>query len=155
MPEVTVKWKGNMKFVGVDEAGRQVAMDASQIYGGMNQGVRPMELLLMALGGCSGIELAHILKKMRVQFDSLIIEVEGERAEDHPKVFKTIRIVYKFTGPDLPPEKVYHALKLADEKYCSVSNMVAKAAAISYAFELNGTRYEYPAREVQEVQKEA
>ncbi|MCS5697138.1 OsmC family protein [Desulfofundulus thermocisternus] len=147
MSEVIVKWEGNMKFVGIDEAGRQVAMDASQIYGGMNQGVRPMELLLMALGGCSGIELAHILKKMRVQFDSLLIEVEGKRAEDHPKVFENINIVYKLTGPNLPPEKVYHALKLTDEKYCSVSNMVNKAAAISYAFELNGTRFVYPARE--------
>jgi len=144
MSLVKIKWEGAMKFVGVDDAGSSVSMDASEVYGGSGQGVRPMELLLMALCGCTGIELAHILKKMRIIFDSLIIEVKGERSENHPKIFKSIDVLYRFTGPDLPPKKVYNALKLTDETYCSVSNMLNKTTAISYTFELNGEIYRYP-----------
>jgi len=149
MPRVKVNWEGNMKFVGEDETGQTVSMDASEVYGGAGQGVRPMEMMLMALGGCTGIELAHIIKKMRIQFDSLNIEVKGERSGDHPKIFKAIEVVYKFTGPDLPPTKVYRALKLTDETYCSVSNMLNKAAYMQYSFELNGSRYSYPDPEME------
>ncbi|MBP2641390.1 MAG: OsmC family protein [Firmicutes bacterium] len=144
MADVRVSWQENMNFVGQDDSGHMVSMDAGPIYGGMNQGIRPMELLLTAVAGCSGIELTHILNKMRISFDSLVIDVKGQRAEDHPKIFTGIQIIYRFTGHGLIPGKVNQALKLTDETYCSVSNMVNKAAEISYSFEINGERYDYP-----------
>lgn len=146
MSKVIINWEGNMKFVGKDDANREITMDASPIYGGMGEGIRPMDLLLMSLGGCTGIEVCHILHKMRLHYDSVAIEVEGERAEDHPKIFKNMRIMYRFAGPNLPAEKVYQAIKLAAETYCSVANMLNKAGSITYSFEVNGKTYSYPYR---------
>ncbi|AEF93049.1 OsmC family protein [Desulfotomaculum nigrificans CO-1-SRB] len=143
MSKVQVSWEGNMKFVGTDETGFKIPMDAAAIYGGQNQGVRPMELMLMSLGGCTGIEVGHILNKMRVKFDSLNIEVTGERVNDHPKVFSTIHVIYRFTGENIPVEKVMKALQLAEQVYCSAANMLNKVAKITYAVDINGTTYEY------------
>ncbi|MEW8957865.1 Protein YhfA [Moorella humiferrea] len=144
MGKVTVNWIGKMQFVGDDGAGHQVAMDASPVYGGENKGTRPMDLMLIALGGCTGIEVTHILQKMRIAFDQLTITVEGERAEDHPKIFTRMRVVYEFVGNNIPPEKVAHAIKLADEVYCSAANMMKTAGTIEYAFKINGEEYPYP-----------
>ncbi|GEA14203.1 peroxiredoxin [Moorella sp. E308F] len=144
MGKVTVSWVGKMQFVGDDGAGHRVAMDASPVYGGENQGTRPMDLMLMALGGCTGIEVTHILRKMRVSFDNLTIAVEGERAADHPKIFTRMRVVYDFQGANIPPEKVAQAIKLADEVYCSAANMMKAAGSIEYAFKINGEEYPYP-----------
>ncbi|KYH33527.1 OsmC family protein [Neomoorella mulderi] len=144
MAKVTVNWAGKMQFVGEDGAGHQVAMDASPVYGGENQGTRPMDLMLMALGGCTGIEVTHILRKMRVSFDKLTIAVEGERAADHPKIFTRMRVVYDFQGANIPPEKVAQAIKLADEVYCSAANMMKTAGSIEYSFKINGEEYPYP-----------
>ncbi|WP_258358765.1 OsmC family protein [Moorella sulfitireducens] len=144
MGKVTVNWTGKMQFVGDDGAGHQVAMDASPVYGGENQGTRPMDLMLIALGGCTGIEVTHILQKMRVGFDKLTILVEGERAEDHPKIFTRMRVAYDFQGDNIPPQKVAQAIKLADEVYCSAANMMKAAGSIDYAFKINGEEYPYP-----------
>ena len=144
MGKVTVNWAGKMQFVGDDGAGHQVTMDASPVYGGENQGTRPMELMLMALGGCTGIEVSHILQKMRVSFDSLAITVAGERADDHPKIFTQMRVSYHFQGKNIPPEKVAQAIKLADEVYCSAANMMKAAGKIEYAFTINDQEYPYP-----------
>lgn len=148
MSKVNISWEGNMKFVGTDDSGFDIPMDASAIYGGANEGVRPMELMLMSLGGCTGIELSHILKKMRVQFDTLKIEVTGNRVEDHPKIFDTINVIYKFTGDNVPAEKVTKAIRLAEQVYCSAANMMNKVAKITYQFEINGTVYEYQPEKV-------
>ncbi|MDN5343958.1 MAG: putative redox protein [Clostridia bacterium] len=144
MGKVTVNWTGKMQFAGDDGAGHRVAMDASPIYGGENQGTRPMELMLMALGGCTGIEVTHILQKMRVNFDGLTISVTGERAADHPKIFTSMKVVYEFRGASIPPDKIAHAIQLADEVYCSAANMMKAAGRIEYAFKINGQEYPYP-----------
>ncbi|AQS58055.1 OsmC family protein [Desulforamulus ferrireducens] len=143
MSKVLINWEGNMKFVGVDDSNIQVPMDASEIYGGLGQGVRPMELMLMSLGGCTGIEVTHILKKMRITFEELNIEVKGNRVDDHPKVFGDIQVIYRFKGANVPAEKVNKALQLAEQVYCSAANMMNKVAKIDYCFEINGVKYEY------------
>ncbi|ABO51337.1 OsmC family protein [Desulforamulus reducens MI-1] len=143
MSKVHINWEGNMKFVGADDSGIAIPMDAAEIYGGQGQGVRPMELMLMSLGGCTGIEVTHILNKMRVTFDELKIEVTGNRVEDHPKVFGDIQVIYRFTGENVPVEKVNKALQLAEQVYCSAANMMNKVAKITYSFEINGTVHEY------------
>lgn len=143
MSIVNITWEGNMKFVGTDESGLQIPMDASSIYGGKNEGVRPMELMLMSLGGCTGIELGHILNKMRVVYDRLDIEVSGNRVEEHPKVFSDIHIVYRLSGENIPLEKVNKALQMAEQVYCSASNMIKKVAEITYSLEINGTVHKY------------
>ncbi len=143
MSKVHINWEKNMKFVGADDSGIAIPMDASEIYGGQGQGVRPMELMLMSLGGCTGIEVTHILNKMRVTFDDLNIEVTGNRVEDHPKVFGDIQLIYRFTGENVPAEKVNKALQLAEQVYCSAANMMNKVAKITYSFEINGTMHEY------------
>lgn len=143
MSQVKITWEGKMKFVGTDETGFKIPMDASAIYGGKNEGVRPMELMLMSLGGCTGIEVGHILNKMRVKYDQLDIEVNGNRVEDHPKVFSDIHVVYRFKGEDIPIQKVNKALQMAEQVYCSAANMMNKVAKITYAIEINDTVYPY------------
>jgi len=141
--QVNITWQGNMKFVGTDESGFKIPMDASAIYGGKNEGVRPMELMLMSLGGCTGIELGHILNKMRVVYDRLDIAVSGNRVEEHPKVFNDIEVIYRLSGENIPVDKVKKALQMAEQVYCSASNMIKKAAEITYSIEINGTVYKY------------
>lgn len=145
MSKVNITWEGNMKFVGTDESGFKIPMDASSIYGGKNEGIRPMELMLMSLGGCTGIELGHILNKMRVVYDRLDIEVSGHRVEEHPKVFSDIQVVYRLSGENIPVEKVNKALQMAEQVYCSASNMIKKVAEITYSIEINGTVHQYQA----------
>lgn len=148
MSKVSISWEGNMKFVGTDATGIAVPMDAAAVYGGQNEGIRPMELMLMSIGGCTGIEVAHILNKMRVQYQSFDIEVNGERANDHPKVFTNIDIIYKLTGENISPQKVNKALQLAAEVYCSAANMANKTAKINYKFAINDEVYDYqPSKE--------
>lgn len=145
MSQVNITWEGNMKFVGTDDTGFKIPMDASAIYGGKNEGVRPMELMLMSLGGCTGIELGHILNKMRVPYDRLNIEVSGNRVEEHPKVFSNIHVLYRLSGENIPVEKVNKALQMAEQVYCSASNMINKVAEITYTIEINGTVHKYEA----------
>ncbi|HZK83994.1 MAG TPA: OsmC family protein [Desulfosporosinus sp.] len=146
MSKVNIAWEGNMKFVGTDDSGFKIPMDASEVYGGKNEGVRPMELMLMSLGGCTGIELGHILNKMRVVYDRLDIEVTGNRVEEHPKVFNDIQVVYRLRGKNIPADKVNKALQMAEQVYCSASNMVNKSAKITYAIEINGMAHKYEAQ---------
>jgi len=145
MSQVNITWEGNMKFVGTDDTGFKIPMDASAIYGGKNEGVRPMELMLMSLGGCTGIELGHILNKMRVPYDRLNIEVSGNRVEEHPKVFSDIQVIYRLSGENIQVEKVNKALQMAEQVYCSASNMIKKVAEITYSIEINGTVHKYEA----------
>jgi len=96
-----------------------------------------MELVLMAIAGCSGMDIVTILEKMQIKYKRFEIEVEGERAGEHPRVFTDIEVVYKFWGDNIPKDKVERAISLSMEKYCSVANMLDKAANISYSSEIN------------------
>jgi putative redox protein len=133
---------GPYHFQATNEAGQVVEIDSSVKTGGNGAGPGPMQLVLMGLGGCSGIDIVQILTKARQNVDTFNIELDAERAKDEiPAVFTDIHAHYILTG-DLEPEKVRRAIDLSLEKYCSVARMLQKTATISYSFSINGVKYE-------------
>lgn len=133
---LVVNWKGGMAFEAQTETGHQVRMDAAPEVGGENSGARPMEMLLMGLGGCSGIDVMMMLQKGKQDVVDCQIEITSERAETVPKVFTKIHACYKVTGRDLNEKKVKRAVDLSAEKYCSVSKMLEKATTITHSYEI-------------------
>ncbi|POB10979.1 MAG: OsmC family peroxiredoxin [Sulfobacillus thermosulfidooxidans] len=113
-------------------------MDAAPEVGGQNSGVRPMDLTLIALGGCTGIDVVSILQKMRAPVKSFTMDIDGDRAPDHPKVYTTIVINYRFETEHDIQDKISRAVHLSQEKYCSVSQMLVKAATIEARIYING-----------------
>jgi putative redox protein len=138
MSHVEVKYTGDMQFVATPPTGHSVVIDSSPEVGGKNSGVRPMDLTLMALGGCTGIDVVSILKKMRVSIDNFVMDMDAQRASEHPKVYTKIVLNYRFTTPDDVQEKISRAVHLSQEKYCSVSQMLAKSAEIEARIFING-----------------
>ena len=127
-------------FRGSNEAGNTVDMDNSVKEGGTGQGIGPMQMVATALGGCSAIDVVHILKKARQPVENFDIEIEYERARDQiPAVFTHLHVHYILTG-DLNTDKVRRAVNLAIRKYCSVATMLEKTATITYSFSVNGIR---------------
>ncbi len=123
-------------FSAENENGNTVHIDASPDIGGTNKGMRPMQMLLAAMGGCSAIDIINILKKQKQDLKDLKITVTGEREKDLiPSLFETVHAHYKFFG-NLDKEKVEKAIKLSVEKYCSVSKTLEKTANITYSFEI-------------------
>ncbi len=131
MTEIDVRRVEGSTFLAKGPSNHWVVMDALPDNHGHDGGARPMELLLMALGGCSGIDVELILHKMRVKVDDFRIEVSGERAETHPRVYTRIHTRYHFWGDNLPLEKLERAVKLSEEKYCSVTHMLNKVAEVT------------------------
>ena len=131
-----VKWLDHMSFVGESDSGHSVVMDGAAEAGGRNLGVRPMEMLLLGLGGCTGFDVVSILHKSRQQIADCEVEIEAERAESIPKVFTRIHVHFIVSGRDLDPAKVEKAVQLSAEKYCSASRMLEKAAEITHDFEV-------------------
>ena len=142
MHKVSVKWRGKRKFKAEDEDGHVVEMDAPRAIGGENSAVSPLKLILMSIAGCSGVDVISFLEAIPVKVDEFRIEVDGIRAEIVPKVYKHINVAYKLKG-DIPVGKVEDAFKLSIEKHCSTVHMTNKVADLSFAYEINGKRYEY------------
>jgi putative redox protein len=140
--KVTLRRTGDaFHFVGTNEAGRTIEMDTSAEHGGTGQAPSPMQVVAMALGGCSAIDVIDILRKARQRLDSLEIEIDAERAQDQtPAVFTRLHCHFLLSG-ELEPAKVERALDLSFEKYCSVSKMLEKTATIDYSYSINGVRY--------------
>ena len=136
---VSVKHIKGMHFQGAGSSKVMTNIDASVTAGGTGRGTSPMELLLIAIAGCSGMDIVTILEKKQVKIQRFEITVEGDRASDHPRVFKDIEVVYKFWGESLPQDKVQRAVQLSMEKYCSVANMIDKVADLTYRIEINPT----------------
>ncbi|MCF7858535.1 MAG: OsmC family protein [Candidatus Cloacimonetes bacterium] len=113
-------------------------IDASEKVGGENRGPRPKGLLLSGLGGCTGMDVVSILKKMQVTDYKLTIEVEGEPEEEYPKPYKAISVTFLFTGKDLPSSKIKKAVELSEQRYCGVSDMLKKAAELTIKIKING-----------------
>jgi putative redox protein len=124
-------------FSAVNENGNEVQLDASPDIGGTNQGMRPMQMLLAAMGGCSAIDVINILKKQRQDLKDVRITVTGEREKDAvPSLYQTVHAHFRFFG-DVDPEKAEKAINLSIEKYCSVSRTLEKAGAtITHSFEV-------------------
>ncbi len=128
---VDTSWKGNMTFEA-SVSGHPVVMDAMPEAGGENKGARPKELMLAALAGCTGMDVASILKKMRVAFTDLKIRVEADVTEEHPKHYERMHIIYEFTGDNLPMEQLKKAVDLSQERYCGVSHVYKKTMPVTY-----------------------
>ncbi|OQX08499.1 MAG: peroxiredoxin [Thiothrix lacustris] len=131
-----VKWLDNMSFVGESGSGHAVVMDGAPEFGGRNLGMRPMEMLLLGLGGCSSFDVVLILQKSKQQVLDCEVLMEAERADKAPKVFTRIHLHFVVSGRNLSPEKVERAVKLSAEKYCSASIMLGKTAEITHDFEV-------------------
>lgn len=131
-----VKWLDNMTFIGESASGHAVVMDGPPEFGGQNLGIRPMEMLILGLGGCSNFDVMLILQKSRQQVVHCEVELEYERAEEPPKVFTRIHMHFIVTGKNLDPGKVEKAINLSAEKYCSASIMLGKTAEITHDFEI-------------------
>jgi len=131
-----VKWVEEMMMVGESGSGHALVMDGPPENGGRNLGVRPMEMLLLGLGGCAQIDVVHILKKGRHQVDACEVELEAERADSEPKVFTRIHVHFVLMGAGLTEKAVGRAVELSAEKYCSASLMLGKTAEITHDFEI-------------------
>ncbi len=131
-----VKWLDHMSFVGESGSGHSVVMDGAQEAGGRNLGVRPMEMLLLGLGGCSSFDVVMILQKSRQAISDCEVLLEAERANEDPKVFTRIHMHFIVKGHNLSTDKVERAVKLSAEKYCSASMMLGKTAEITHSFEV-------------------
>jgi putative redox protein len=130
-----VKWVEGAMMVGESGSGHSVVMDGPPDFGGRDLGVRPMEMLLLGLGGCTQFDVLHILRKSRLEVADCEVELEAERAEAEPKVFTRIHVHYKVTGKGLTEKTVERAVRLSAEKYCSASIMLGAMAEISHDFE--------------------
>jgi len=125
-----------MSFVGESGSGHSVVMDGPPELGGRNLGVRPMEMLLLGLGGCSSFDVVLILQKSKQQVTDCEVQIEAERADKEPKVFTRIHMHFVVSGRNLATDKVERAIKLSAEKYCSASIMLAKTAEVTHDFEI-------------------
>ncbi len=131
-----VKWAGDMTFVGESPSGHAVVMDAGVDAGGRNHGIRPMEMLLLGLGGCSSVDVMLILKKARQKVTDCWVEIDSERAAEPPKYFTKIHTHYVVAGHNLDARHVERAIQLSKEKYCSASVQLGALAEITSDFEI-------------------
>ena len=132
----SVKWLDHMSFVGESDSGHSVVMDGAPESGGRNLGIRPLEMLLLGMGGCTSFDVISILRKSRQQVQDCVVELEAERATEVPKVFTEIHAHFVVSGKDLDEKKVARAVDLSANKYCSASIMLGKTATITHDFEV-------------------
>jgi putative redox protein len=131
-----VKWVEAATFLGESGSGHAVVMDGPPEGGGRDLGVRPMEMLLLGMGGCTAYDVIHILKKSRQPVTDCVVELDAERAATEPKVFTRIHVHFVVTGHHLPEKQVARAVELSAGKYCSASIMLGKVAEITHDFEI-------------------
>lgn len=141
-----VTWNGKMKFSGTADSGFTLPLDSSPSTGGNNEGFRPTELVAIGLAACTAMDVLSILQKKRQKLTAFEVNVEVvERAQDHPRVFKHIQILYVIQGTDVDPQAVERAVELSTTKYCSVSAMVEKTAKIEHSYQIIQELKEVPA----------
>lgn len=131
-----VKWVQDATFIGESASGHAVVMDGPPESGGRNLGIRPMEMLLLGMGGCTAFDVVYILQRARQPVLDCVVEIEAERSEEVPKVFTKIHVHFIVTGRSLPDKQVERAVMLSAEKYCSASIMLGKAAEITHDYEV-------------------
>ncbi len=132
--KVDVKWIDGVSFVAESESGHAVVMDGAPANGGRNIGMRPMEMLLVGMGGCTSFDVVAILKKSRQKVTDCVAQITAERSDEIPKVFTKIHVHFVVTGQDLNEKQVDRAVKLSAEKYCSASIMLGKACEITHDY---------------------
>jgi putative redox protein len=131
---VRVKWLDGMRFVANDDKGHSVEIDASREHGGEGSAFSPMQLLLVALGSCTGMDVVNILQKQRQKLTGVEIAVSGERVSDHPRVYSKVHVEYKLKGEGLKDKALRTAIQLSEDKYCSVGATIGKTAKMSHSY---------------------
>ncbi len=134
-----VSWAEDRTFIGRSGSSHSVIMDVDSGSGGHDAGVRPLEMLLLGMGGCTAYDVVDILEKGHQPVAGCVVELEAERARDLPRVFATIQVSYVISGPGLDPKKVERAVKLSTDKYCSATIMLGKTADITHNIEIVDT----------------
>lgn len=134
--QARIKWVQDATFIGESGSGHAVVMDGPPEHGGRNLGVRPMEMLLLGMGGCTVFDVIHILKKSRQPVTDCVAELQAERTDEDPRVFRTIHVHFIVTGKGLDEKRVARAVSLSAEKYCSASIMLGKTATITHDYEI-------------------
>jgi putative redox protein len=135
-PEVRARWVGGRQFVGIDEGGQAIVIDASVEGGGQGEGFRPSNLLLAALAGCTGYDVVNILEKQRQHLSGLEIRVRGTQQPDPPWTFTDIHVEYILRGHNLDPRRVERAIELSEDSYCSVTATIGGKARITTSFRI-------------------
>ncbi|OQY00786.1 MAG: osmotically inducible protein C [Bacteroidetes bacterium 4572_117] len=130
MSSITASWKKKMAFE-VEVAGHKIIIDAGEKVGGENKGPQPKPFMLVALGGCTAMDVISILTKMRVEIEDFKVKVEGDLTDEHPKHYYKMKVIYEFTGKNLPMEKLKKAVNLSEERYCGVSASYRKSMELS------------------------
>jgi putative redox protein len=133
---VQAKLQTEMRFEVEDESGHHVTLDAAEHAGGHNAGFLPMEMLLVGLAGCTAMDVITILRKKRQQVTAYEVQVQGVRADDHPRVFVEITVEHRFTGYHIQPEAVERAIELSKTRYCGAGAMLGKVAHLTHTFRI-------------------
>lgn len=128
--KIELNWKGAMLFESVAPEG-SVLVDAAEDVGGQGKGLRPKAMMLTSLAGCSGMDVASLLKKMRAEVDDFKIEVEAHLTDEHPKFYDKVHVIYRFYGSDFKKDKIEKAVNLSVERYCGVMEMFRKFAEVT------------------------
>ena len=131
-----VKWVEDVQFVGESGTKHSLIIDGPENLGGHGTGMRPMELLLLGLGGCTSFDVVEMLKKSRQNIVDCVVEIDGQRSESVPKIFTDIHVHYIITGSNIKEAQVKRAIELSSEKYCSASLMLGKSANITHDYEI-------------------
>lgn len=138
MLEATIRHAGNLAFVGKSNSNHWTVMDGSQKIGAEDGATRPKELLLLALGGCTAFDVEMVLRKRRVELTRFEVSVKAEEVAEHPMVFTSAELTYRFEGDGIAVADLERAIRLSQEKYCAVSTMLRQAFPISWKATLNG-----------------
>lgn len=135
-----IKQIKGITFAGKADSSHWITMDGPEEAGGSNSGTRPKELLLLALGGCTGSDVVNIVKKKRVSLEDFEINISADMSDDHPKVFTKIHLEYVFYGENIPEKDVERAIELSQTKYCSVTKMLEKAMEITHSYRIESKK---------------
>ncbi len=135
-----IKQIKGITFAGKTDSNHWITMDGPEDFGGSNAGIRPKELILIGLGGCTGSDVVSILSKKRVKIDDFEMNISAEVAETHPQVFTTVHIEFVFYGNNIDPKDVERAIDLSQTKYCSVTAMLEKSVKITHSFRIESEK---------------
>jgi len=134
--EVNVKWVDGQQFIGTNERSLPVVMDSLPEGGGKGEGIKPTELFLMGIAGCTAIDVISIMKKKRQVITEFSVKVEGVQREEHPKMFTDIKLIYKIKGENIDESALQRAIELSEEKYCSVRATILGMPNITHSYEI-------------------
>jgi putative redox protein len=135
MAKAKVRWVEGLQFVGSPPSNHAIILDGTEKGGGADSAIHPGELLLVALAGCTGMDVISILKKMRVDVKEFEVRVDAEAAEEHPKAWKKIHLTYQVAGEDIPEDKLKHAIELSQNKYCPVTATLKSSVEPTYEYQ--------------------